>query len=82
MSETQIYETLNGIFRDIFDDESLVVTANTRAADVPGWDSANHLQVILATEMKFGIKFTTTEVESLRSVGDLVRMVQQKRKKT
>ena len=80
MNEAAIYEKLTAIFHDIFDDESIALTASTQAADVPGWDSFAHINVIVATEMKFGVKFTTGEVESMKRVGDLVRMLQAKQK--
>lgn len=80
MNETLIYEKLTAIFHDIFDDETLTLTAATHAADVPGWDSFAHINLIVATEMKFGVRFTTGEVESMKRVGDLVRLLVAKQK--
>jgi acyl carrier protein len=74
----QIYARLTDIFRDLFDDESIVLTPETTAADVPGWDSFNHINLIVATEMAFKIKFRTAEIESLRNVGHLVQVIQAK----
>jgi len=80
MNEAQIYETLTGIFHDTFDDESIVLTAATTGADVEGWDSHKYLEVVTAIQMKFGVKFNTGEIEAMKSVGDIVRLIQKKRK--
>jgi len=80
MNETQIYETLTDIFRDLFDDEEIVLGPTTTAADVAGWDSNAHINIMASAEVKFGVKFTTSEIESLKSVGDLARLIQKKRK--
>ena len=78
MTTEQIYSQLTEIFRDLFDDDSIVLKPETTAADVPGWDSFNHINLIVATEAKFKIKFNTAEVESLRNVGHLVDVIQAK----
>jgi acyl carrier protein len=72
LTQQQIYTELTEIFRDIFDDDSIVLTHETTAADIPGWDSFNHINLIVATEVRFGIKFKTAEIESLRNVGHFV----------
>ena len=78
MTDQQIYQRLQVVFHDIFDDESIVLTAETKAADVDGWDSFNHVNIIVASEQAFGISFSTTEIETLSNVGDLVRMIASK----
>lgn len=78
MTTDQIYAELTEIFRDLFDDDSLVLTPETAAVDVPGWDSFNHINLIVATEARFKIKFQTAEVESLRNVGHLVQVISSK----
>lgn len=78
MTEEAIYEQLTPIFRDIFDDESIVLTPDTRAADIPDWDSLNHITLVVAQETKFGIKFKSAELEELLNVGQLVHLIQQK----
>lgn len=80
MNETQIYETLTTLFRDHFEDDSIVLTAATTGADIEGWDSFAHVELIAAAEMKFGVRFGTGDIEALKSVGDLVRLIQKKRK--
>ena len=55
------------------------LTDETVASEVPGWDSLNHIDVVLAVEKKFGVRFKNTEVLRLKSVGDLQRLVDSKR---
>lgn len=64
------------IFRDIFDDEELVVTEETTAADVEDWDSFAQVQIVLGIESMFGIKFSTDEVTAFKNVGDVVRAIE------
>jgi len=74
----QIYQRLTEIFREIFDDQSIVPTAEMKASDVPEWDSLNHINLIVAIEARFKIKFKSTELESLRNVGHLVELIEKK----
>lgn len=78
MQQQQIYTELTNICRDLFDDENLELTPALTAADVPEWDSFNHINLIVATEAQFGIKFQTAELESLQTVGHLADLVQSK----
>lgn len=78
MSETEIYEKLTGIFRDVFDDDDLVPTPTMVAADVEEWDSLSHIRLMLSVEKAFGLRFSTVEVGSLKQVGDLVTLIQTK----
>jgi acyl carrier protein len=81
MPESEIYNELTEVFRSVFDDDTIVIGSQTTAADIVGWDSAIHLQLILATEMHFNIRFRTAEFELLRNVGDFVALIQGKLKK-
>jgi acyl carrier protein len=74
MTEAQIYAGLTEIFHDIFD-APLVLRPEMTAAEVPEWDSHNHVSLIIAAEMHFGIKFRTAEIESMRNVGELARCI-------
>lgn len=78
MQQNEIYKELTSICRDLFDDEVLELRPGLTAADVPEWDSFNHINLIVATEAKFGIKFQTAELESLQTVGHLADLVQTK----
>ena len=72
MSRSDIYEKLNEIFQDVFDDEELKVSDETTAADVDGWDSLNHLALINEIETEFRVKFTMGEIQGSKNVGELV----------
>jgi acyl carrier protein len=81
MTEAEILHTLTGIFCDIFDLPSIVLTPEMTAEDVPDWDSVNHITLVVETERVFGIKFRTTEIEDLKNVGDLVQLIKAKSNK-
>jgi acyl carrier protein len=69
---------VNTIFRDLFDDPGLTVTRQTTAQDVEGWDSLSHIDLIVAIEKEFAVRFTTAEVTGMKSVGDLYDLVARK----
>ena len=72
-------QELTELFRDLFDDESLELNDDTTADQVEGWDSQMHVMLIVAAEQRFGIKFRTAELESLRNVGQFVQLIESKR---
>ncbi len=78
MQQQDIYAQLTEIFRDIFDDENLQLRPGLTAADVPEWDSFNHINLVVAAEAKFKIKFLTAELESMQTVGHLADLIQSK----
>lgn len=71
-------EKLGQIARDVFDDDDLVLTDATVAADVPGWDSLGHVNFIYSIEQAFGISFSEAEFAGFSDVGDLKRIVRLK----
>ncbi len=74
----QIYAGLNEIFRDLLGDDTIRLGPATTADDIPEWDSFNHINIIVAVEVRFGVKFSTVEVEALRNVGDLAARIAHK----
>lgn len=78
MSDTEIYEKLTPVFRDVFDDDALTPTAEMSADDVEEWDSLSHIRLIISVEKAFGIRLSTVEVGGLKQVGDLVRVIASK----
>lgn len=70
-----ILEKIQPIFRDIFDDEELIVTETTVAADVEDWDSFAQMQIVMGIEEMFGIKFSTDEVTEFKNVGDVISAI-------
>ena len=75
MEKEEIYERLNNVFRDIFDDESIVVTAETTSKDIEDWDSLEHINLVVAVEQEFGIKFNMNEVTTMKNVGEMVDII-------
>jgi acyl carrier protein len=75
-----IITELNTVFRQVFDDSSLSVTRSMTANDIDEWDSLTHMNLVVAVELKFGVKFALGELQSLKNVGDLADAVQRKMK--
>ena len=76
MTREAIFEELTEIFRDIFDDEEIVLSDETTADDIEDWDSLEQINLLVAIEKKFSIKFQLAEVSHLANVGDMVDLVQ------
>ena len=75
MSREEIYKGLDEVFQDVFDDESIHVTDSTTADDIEDWDSLEHINLVVAIENKFGIKFNMNEVTSFKNVGEMVDII-------
>lgn len=67
-----IQDQVQDIFRDILDQESLTLTSATTASDVDGWDSLTHIQLIVAIEKRFKVKFSSKEILSWKNIGELL----------
>jgi acyl carrier protein len=78
MEQAEIYRRLTQIIGQILGDDQLLLKPTTTAEDVPGWDSFNHINIIVGTEMEFGVKFNSSELESLKNVGDFVALVEKR----
>ncbi|WP_297844444.1 acyl carrier protein [Pseudomonas sp.] len=78
LSETAVYSRLTEIFQSVFDEDDLVVTPNTTADDVSGWDSLTHVRLILTVSKTFGIKFSASEISSFKNVGELATAISKK----
>lgn len=73
--EEKIYEVLNEIFRDVFDDDEIVVDAETNSDTIEDWDSLEHINLVVAIEKAFGLKFTMDEVTGMKNVGEMVEII-------
>lgn len=71
-----VLEKIQPIFRNIFDDDELMITESTVAADVEDWDSFAQMQIIMGIEELFEIKFSTDEVIGFKNVGDVVKAIE------
>ena len=75
MELEDIFEGLNEVFRDVFDDEDITVNASTTSEDIEDWDSLEHINLIVAVEKKFGMKFSMGEVTTMKNVGEMAQII-------
>ena len=75
MTREDIFRQLTEIFRDVFDDEEIVLTDRTTADDIEDWDSLEQINLLVAIEKKFNIKFRLADVSGLENVGAMVSLV-------
>ncbi|WP_407290749.1 acyl carrier protein [Stutzerimonas zhaodongensis] len=75
MTEADVLKELTQVFHDVFDDDSIVLSPEMTAQDIDGWDSQTHVMLTVAAEQRFGIKFRTAELESLRNVGHFAEVI-------
>ena len=78
MEKIEILERVQGIFRDIFDDESLDIKRDTYADDIEDWDSLANINLVVAMEKEFNIKYVIGEIQVLRDVGDMIDLIYKK----
>ena len=71
MERSEVFERLNQVFCEVFDDDAITVTEETTAADVAGWDSLMHITLIAEVEEEFDMKFPMKSVEGMKNVGDM-----------
>jgi len=72
MEQAQILQQINNVFIDILENDDIKLTRATTAKDIDEWDSLNHIQLVVAIEKKFKVKFTTGEIYKWNNVGDMV----------
>ncbi|WP_214072349.1 acyl carrier protein [Mucilaginibacter sp. dw_454] len=72
MDKSEALQKVNAIFIDVLDDEDLVLDYTTSADDVEDWDSLNHIQLVVAVEKAFKIRFTSQEIQSWNNVGEML----------
>ena len=77
MTEKEIFEKLEEIFEDVFD-EKISLKADTTADDVDDWDSLSHITLVSSVEDAFGIKFKMKEVSSMKNVGEMVAIIKER----
>ena len=78
MDTTAIYAALQTLFRDVFLRDDIVLAPATSARDVPGWDSMKQVEIIVAAEQRFGMNFSTRELDAMQNVGDMVAVIARK----
>ena len=80
MSKEEIYKALDEVFEEVFDDDSIHVTPETTANDIEDWDSLEHINLVVAIENRFGMKFKMNEVTSMKNVGEMVDIIVERTK--
>jgi acyl carrier protein len=78
METADLYDRLTSILRDVFENDTLVAAPGLTAKDVDGWDSLNHIRLVLTVQKAFGVKFAAHEVANLKNVGELAALIQKK----
>ena len=80
MTRAEVFEKLNEVFQDVFDDEDITVGEETTSADIEDWDSLEHINLIVAVEKAFGIKFNMGEVNTMKNVGAMADIIEERTK--
>ncbi len=75
MDAQEVMTKLTAVFRDVFSDDGIELKETTTAGDIEDWDSLSHVNLIVAVEKAFKVKFTTREVQGLKNVGELVALI-------
>lgn len=75
-----IKSDLQKVFREVFEDDTIEITNDMTAADIDDWDSLAHVELIVAVEKAFQLKFTTMEIKGLQNVGDFIDLIDKKTK--
>lgn len=75
MTLDEIFDNLNLVFREVFDDEEIVVTADTTAEDIEDWDSLEHINLMAAVEKEFGVKFSMGQIVTMKNVGEMADII-------
>lgn len=78
MTQEDILSKVQNIFRDVLDEENISLTSQTTANDIEEWDSLTHIQLVVAIEKSFKIKFTSKEILSWKNVGEMVETIHTK----
>lgn len=78
MTHSEIMEIVQRIFREVFDDDTLVIEDSTNSSDIEDWDSLEHITLVVSMEKEFGLKFDLKEVNELANVGEMVDLIASK----
>jgi acyl carrier protein len=78
MTTKMIFDRVQSIFQDIFDDDSIMISLDTSADDIEDWDSLNHINLVSAIEQEFKVRFTLVELISLNDVGEMIDLISEK----
>ena len=75
MTREDVYERLNGVFQEVFDDETITVSDQTTAEDIEDWDSFEHINLIVGVEEEFSFKIPMGKAVNMKNVGEMVDII-------
>lgn len=75
MKREEVYERLNRVFREVFDDDSITLEDKTTADDIEDWDSFEHINLIVAVEEEFSFKIPIGKTVTMKNVGEMVDII-------
>ncbi|MBE5907675.1 MAG: acyl carrier protein [Lachnospiraceae bacterium] len=75
MTREEVYERLNNVFREILDDDTIELQDDTTADDVDGWDSFEHINLVVGVEEEFNMKIPMGKVVTMKNVGEMVDII-------
>lgn len=78
MDRSEILQQVNGIFTDIIDEENIKLSSETTANEIEGWDSLTHIQLVVAIEKHFKIRFNSKEIQGWKNIGELMDSISSK----
>lgn len=78
MTREEVFERLNKVFREVFDDDTIVVTDTTTADDIEDWDSFEHINLVVAVEEEFSFKIPMGKTVTMKNVGEMVDLILEK----
>ncbi len=78
MTRGEVFQKLNVIFCNNFDDENIVLSDKTSSADIEDWDSLEQINLVVAIQDEFNVKFNIDEVNAMKNVGEMVDFILEK----
>lgn len=78
MTKKDVFQKLEEIFRDVFDDDTIKLREQTVAADIEGWDSLQNIHILVAIEEEFGVRVTIEDAAKIENVGQMVDLIERK----
>lgn len=80
MERSEVLSTVLSVFQDVLDNEDIVLKDETTASDIEEWDSLSHIQLVVAIEKKFKVRFASKEIQSWKNVGEMIDCIEAKTK--
>jgi acyl carrier protein len=75
MNKEEVLKIVNEIFIDVLDNPNIVINLDTTANDVEDWDSLNHIQLVVAIEKRFNVRFKSTEIRNWENVNEMIESI-------